>query len=681
CRVGPGPPPPPPGGGAGPAHARRGHHHKHSRPRRRHAAPKRPIRRLVALLVAVVIGFVLLVAKVAQLQAVEPDRYTELARTQTVRSEPIPASRGTIADRNGYPLSVSTREASVWADPRAIVGSDAASDGVPPPEPAVIEALARATAEELAPVLGTDVDELTSTILSAHEDERQFVYLERHVSNETAQEVEALDLDGISLLPEPARARPAGDLARSVVGQTDTEDIGVSGIELAYEQMLQGTPGELVIERSRDGYTIPTGEHELIPAVPGTDVTLTLDHRVQYVAEQTLAERVAELDARRGVAIVCDVATGEVLAMASVERQDDGSIVDRGRNIALTEQYDPGSVMKVVTMAAALEEAGFVPETAFNVPLTRRYYTKTFRDPYRYEEGVMSVADILAESSNIGTMIVADQVGPETLDAYVRRFGFGRAPGTGLPGEVPGLLRDLDDWSGTSLPTIAIGQGIGTSPMQVLSAYNAVANDGIYVSPSLVRSTTEPGGTVVPTRPAAGERIIASETADMLTDMLTGVVDHGTGTLAAVDGFTVAGKTGTAWKVVDGGYGAEDDRKYASTFVGFAPAENPQISALVLIDEPGTEVIGGGEAAAPVFSQIMRDALLTLDVPPVAGAEPGEDGKVRAEAATAPVDTTATGPAGDAGGDTAGSGAAGDEGVATPSGSAPEGEPEATADG
>lgn len=555
-------------------------------------------RRPAALLGVLVLLFGAVVARLAQLQVVDHDRLVELGEAQVVRSVALPGDRGSILDRNGDELAISLTRPTVWADPRHVE------------DPA-------ATAAALAPVLGVDA----ATLEERLDGPGAFAYLARQVEPAVADRVEELDLPGVHLLEEPARYQPAGDLARSVLGDVDVDGVGISGLELQHDELLAGEPGRLVLERDLEGRTIPQGERQVDPAVPGSDLVLTIDRGMQHVTEQALSR----VDARGASAIVMNPQTGEVYALANMVRPEDGGpLVPTGANHALVSVFEPGSVNKVITMAAALEEGVVTPTSYLEVPDSLQVSDKLFRDHDPHPTESWTPTDILATSSNVGTILLARQLGAERLDEYLRRFGFGERTAIGFPAEQRGLLLDPEDWSGTSIGSIPLGQGLAVTAMQMLAAYNVIATGGEYVPPRLVAATVDAGGArheVAPGEPR--RRVVSEATARAVRDMLVAVVEHGTGTAAAIDGYTVAGKTGTARKPLEEhveGDAYKDlagNYHYVATFAGFVPAEDPQLSVIVVVDEPR----GGfyaSEVAAPVFAEIARWGLRHFRIPPAA---------------------------------------------------------------
>ena len=537
-----------------------------------------------------VLAFLLVAARITQIQALSSKRYAQLGRSQVVRGQQLPAERGSIFDRSGNDLALSVRQSTVWADPRLV--RDPLS-----------------SAEQLAQVLSMDVADLQSRLAK----EAGFVYLARKVSDDTAAKVTALHLPGVNLMPESARFLPAGDLAGPVLGSVGTDNEGLSGLEVQYEKRLAGKPGQIIEERDPNGQPISGGMHQFTPSARGDDLVLTLDRSLQYETERALRDEVAKAHAKGGMALIMQVRTGEVLAMADLKTNDDGTIGSASSNTALTNVYEPGSVNKLITISGALEEGVIKPDERLLVPPSIKVADATFRehDPHPIQQ--WSITDIVANSSNVGSIMIGQRLGKDRLDRYLRSYGFGEQTDLHFPGESAGLLLDPKKYSGSSMGTMPIGQGIAVTALQMLSAYNTVANGGVYVGPKLVKATIGSDGVVHETAPAETHRVVSSKTALQMTGMLNEVVRVGTAPLAAIDGYTVAGKTGTARKPLENARGYKEGA-YISTFAGFVPSEQPELSAIVILDEPTP--IFGGLVAAPVFSQIMQYGLRQLRIAP-----------------------------------------------------------------
>ncbi len=544
------------------------------------------------------VAFLGVTVRLVDLQVVAPDAHVERGVAQRLRTVELPALRGSIFDRNGQELALAVRQHSVWGDP-ALVADPAAH------------------AAALAPVLGVGESELRQRLSS---EGSRFVYLARQVDGETAAAVEALGLDGVALLDEPRRFRPAGDLALSVLGDVDIDSRGLSGLERQYDERLSGETGKLLVEKGSDGRTIVAGERRLEPATRGEDLVLTIDRSLQYGVEQALAAQVAETGAEGGTAVVMVPGSGEVLAMASVVAgEGDEPPRPTADNAALTSVFEPGSTSKVVTLSGVLEEGVAAPEDILSVADELQVGSKRFSDSSPHPTQTMSVSEVLAQSSNVGTITLAQRLGGERVDGYLRRFGFGQKTGLGFPGETAGLVPDYDDWATPSIGSISIGQGVAVNAVQMLGAFNTIANGGVHVAPRLVRSVIDPQGTERPTGAGGGERVVSEATAGAMKDMLAQAVVDGTGTRAQVEGYRVAGKTGTARKPSTEVRGYEPGA-YMGVFAGFVPVEDPQLSIIVVLDEPHPYY--GGVVAAPVFADIAEYGLRLLRIPPPAEAPP-----------------------------------------------------------
>ncbi len=565
---------------------------------------------MVAVVLIAVFGLV--VYKLADLQVLNPTRYHDVGVQQRVRVQTLAADRGTIYDRNGTELAFSVARRSVFVDPGSV-------------DPDSITESAR----QLAAVVGVDA----ITIEDAMRADNRFGYIARHVDDDVAAEVEALGLPGVGLIHEPTRVTPSGDLASSIVGLTDIDGNGLSGVEMQYADDLTGTPGRLVLEQNPSGRTISVGEHQLVPAQQGRDVHLTLDRSMQFETERILGAQVDAVGAKGGIAVVMKPDTGDILAMASMRTDPDtGEVEVDANNAAVTTSYEPGSVMKVVTAAGALENDLVTPDSVMGVPDSMQICDSTFTEHDFHGAVSWPVSKIIEQSSNTGTIKLAQLLGRDEVHRYLRAFGFGEPTAVSFPNEQSGQVAEPDDWWCSSMGTIPIGQGVSVTPLQMLMAYNTVANGGVYVAPRLVQSTTDADGVdhVVPVD--QGRRVVSEQTADELNLVLRGVVKDGTGKKAAIDGYTVAGKTGTSRKPQPGG-GYTDVNgvtQYMATFVGFVPAEAPTLSVIVIIDEPSREGIFGGTVAAPAWSRIAEAGLQRYSVPP-----PATDGPAaRVEVAT-----------------------------------------------
>lgn len=552
----------------------------------------------------------LLGGRLAQVQLVESERYADRSVEQRLRTIELPATRGRIYDRDGDVLATSVESATIYADPRAYRPRTLPDGSVVQPETTPAEA-----AKTLAPVL--EVKE--SLIRERLSSDAHFVYLARQLDWEVGDRVLELGVPGVARLKEPRRQYPAGALAAQVLGFTGIDGDGLEGLELVHDGQLAGTAGRLAVEQAPGSLTIASGLRELTPAQPGTDLVLTIDREIQAVAEQAAADAVKAHDATAASVVVLDIRTGEVLSLASVPRFNprnrDGTDLSSRRNRAATDVFEPGSVQKAVTVAAAIEEGLVTPSTTLEVDDRIKIHNKVFSDSHDHPTETMTVAEIVESSSNVGTMMIAQQLGPQRLYDYLKAFGYTEPTGVGFPGEVGGLLPHVDDWWGTSLPTIAIGQGVATTLLRQAVTYATLANDGLQVRPRLVRGTVGPDGQLVPTPVETETQVVSPETASQLRGILQRVVqgERGTGRNAAVSGYDVAGKTGTAQKPRTDGRGYSSS--YIASFVGMAPVEEPELVVAVMVDEPRNGYYGG-TAAAPVFSKVMEFALRARHVPP-----------------------------------------------------------------
>ncbi|RMH69847.1 MAG: penicillin-binding protein 2 [Actinomyces sp.] len=570
--------------------------------------------RTVVGIAAVVAVFGGLAYRLGDLQ-IDPDPRLVTEVAVPVPEIRIPAPRGDILDRLGRPLATSVTASTVVADRRLVVDPGA-------------------TAARLAPVLGLEVAAVADRLTG----DGAFAYVARQISEDTAAAVAELDLPGIDLITEPTRDHPNGDCtALAVIGDVNPDHVGRSGLELTEDERLAGTPGRVVKEMSANrSLTIPGGIREIERAVPGSDLQTTLDRNIQFTAEQLLAEAVAGADAARGVALVGLPATGEVLAMANVARGDDGTVACTTRNLAATWTYEPGSVLKPLTLSGVFEEGRWGPRQPLEVPPSIERWGHVFRDEPWHETEELTPAEIVARSSNVGTITLVEQLEPAELESRLRDFGLGAPSPLRLPYESGGILLDAEHWNGLTRPNVAIGQGVAVTPVQLLDAYGAIANGGLLVPPTLA----------VDQIATTGRRVVDETTAATLLDMLAGVVDHGTGRAAALDGYRVAGKTGTAWQPCEGGEGYEcpdGGRHYTATFAAIvSDARGPVLTVVVVIDDPRGEEVSGGHIAAPVVADLAGYALRQLRIPPSDVGDPSAT-PVRALPAVAgadPVEST-----------------------------------------
>jgi cell division protein FtsI (penicillin-binding protein 3) len=577
------------------------------RPRRRPLRPRRRRvngrRRLLALLILSVLAFMAISGRLIVLQVFDAGSLDQAAARQRTTVIDLPATRGRIFDRNLNDLAISIPARSVWADPRLVKDKPG-------------------TAARLAKVLGVKKATLAGRLAS----KGRFVYLVRRIPKARGDIVQRLNLPGVFVEGAVARRYPSGSVAAQVLGFVDIDGNGQAGIEQQYDGLLRGNAGKILLERDPQGRAIPQGRRSLEPAEPGTDLVLTIDQHLQYVTEQALYRAVRQHKAKAGSVVVMSPRTGEVLAMANVPTFDPNRITARTKaearkNRAIADVFEPGSTNKTITAAAALQHGIVTPRTETivpdNIPLCPE---KTFRDSHSHAPELMTFADIVAKSSNVGTIMAARDLGRERLYKAELDFGYGRKSGVDLPGESPGIVRDAKSWYCTDLGTNAIGQGVAVTVLQMASVYATVANHGVLRSPTLLRGTVDARGHIAKAARKPGRRVLSTRTAKSLSKILEGVVkEGGTGTQAAMEEWRVAGKTGTARKPdnVRGGYrpGA-----YVGSFIGYAPAEKPAVVVAVVIDEP-TRGYYGGSVAAPVFREVTGTALRRLGVVPTLPAK------------------------------------------------------------
>jgi cell division protein FtsI (penicillin-binding protein 3) len=553
-------------------------------------------RRIRLLLGVFVLAFGLTFLRAAWLQGVRAASFGRLASSQHSEDVVIPAARGTIYDRTGLQLAIGEQAQTVYADPRQVTD--------PKTESAAI-----------AQTLKLDSNQVYRELTDRT---HGFVYVKRKADPAQAAKLEKRGLPGLGFYGEERRFYPQFTLASQVIGYAGVDNHGLAGLELSLDKQLAGRPGRERIVKDASGQAIDTVVSQ--PERDGSDVYLTLDHTIQANAQAVLRDTVTKWHARSATAIVLDPATGAVRAMATAPGFDANSYpqVWRAlqRNRAVTDTYEPGSTFKLVTVAGALSERLVSPSSRFVLPYEIHVADRTIHDAEPRGTEMMTVSQILSRSSNVGAITLAEKLSQHRLVQWISRFGFGHLTGVDFPGESPGIVLPEDKWSGSSIGNIPIGQGIAVTPIQMASAYAAIANRGVWVRPHLVDRIGGSG----PTRPTR-RRVVSKWVSSEIMAMLKNVVAEGTGTLAAVPGYQVAGKTGTAAKPdAQGGY---SDTRYVASFVGVVPASRPRLVILVSVDEP-RGAIWGGVVAAPAFAEIAKFDLQYLDggVPPDAPATP-----------------------------------------------------------
>ena len=573
-------------------------------PQRRPKPPPRlvrlasPRRRLDACLVLICVLLSLFAGRLVQLQGLDASTYVAVAGHDRLRPTALPAQRGVILDRDGEPLARSSDAYHLTAD-QTLVTNPAAY------------------ALQLDGLLAADARSIQRALTG----ERRFQYVAKELTPQTWRAIDELDLQGIYAEPAAQREYPAGAVAGNVVGFVGGEGHGLAGVELSMDSLLSGVDGEMACQLSAGGHCIPLGNGTRRAAVPGEGVRLTLDRDVQWYAEQALSRQVAAAGATAGNVVVMDTRTFEIVAMATapaVDPNEPGAAASDNRgNRAVEEAYEPGSVFKPLTMAAVIEEGKADPGTVLSVPDHVERSGEVINDYYEHGEEQMTLAGILAKSSNVGTLLAAERIDKDIFRNHLVAFGLGARPGLGLPGESAGRLPE--DWADLTRDTIAFGQGVSVSTVQMASAYATIANGGVRLPARLVDATIDADGKETAAATGAPVRVVSEQTAAAVTLMMEAVMgEDGTGGRAAVDGYRVAGKTGTAQRV-DVSCGCY--RGYNSSFMGFAPADDPRYVVAVSVLNPRNGN-SGGALAGPVFADVMRFTLAQMGVAPTGTEAP-----------------------------------------------------------
>ena len=550
-----------------------------------------------AVIVASVLAFWMfaITARLVYLQTVEHDWLHERARVQQQDALDTSPLRGLVLDRAGRELARSVDTESFFVVPGEI--SDVAG-----------------MSAQLAPLVGADVRTLQERLLEAKKGNRKFVWIARKLDEAQAERINALKLEGLYSLKEPKRRYPNGALAAHVLGFVGLDEVGLAGVEQFYDERVRGEAGKVFIET--DAHRRPYSSFEQI-ARPGQSVVLTIDQVIQYRTEQALAGAVERAHAKSGTAIVLDPRTGEILALANAPTFDPNnarnSSAEARANQALQNIYEPGSTFKIVAYSAAIEKGLVKPDDHIDCQMgSITVAGRLVHDHHPF--GSLTIAEALAKSSNVAAIKLGLRVGDQEMHEYMKRFGFGSRTGIELPGETAGLVRAVARWQPSSMGSIAIGQEVGVTPLQMAAAFGALANDGVRVAPHLVREIRADDGAVVFQASPEQHRVVSTETARTLRGMLEGVTVNGTAKLAQLNGYTAAGKTGTAQKI-DPATKAYSMTKHVGSFVGFAPVENPAVVIIVVIDEP-VGAYHGGDVAAPVFREIAEQILPALSIAP-----------------------------------------------------------------
>jgi cell division protein FtsI (penicillin-binding protein 3) len=583
-----------------------------ARPAKPRRAPRAsrgdPTRRLGITLLAIVFVLSLFAGRLIQLQGMESGSYRQLASQEKEQRIALPALRGSITGANGQVLAMTVATYLVWADPTQI-GPD--------------------RQQQLADALSGPLGMTPAAILAKlqHPTSRQYVVLATGVPAQDSAQITAMSLPGIKQEASYARSYPVGSVAASIVGFTGTNHgvlTGGAGLELSDNSLLAGRPGSEQVQTGTDGQQIPLAGSRNQPVVNGSSLRLTIVPALQYAAEQACAKQVKKTKADNCTVVIIQPKTGAVLAMAQYPTYDPNSVanVDQTANLAVQAQFEPGSTAKVITAAAALERGGQTPMSAYNIPYQIREAGHYIHDAEWAPGERYTIAGIIAHSSNVGMSQVATHISPQTQYDYLRAFGLGQPTGVGLPGESPGDLPPPSQWSGVTRYTLSFGQGVAVTAMQMAEVYATIANGGVRVQPTLIQGTTNSAGKYTPAAPAPSRRVIQAKTATDLLQILQQVpaIDAlGNQPWGIIPGYAVAAKTGTSQE----SNGTCALCVYGSSFIGLAPGDKPQLVVSVNVQHPRKGGHFGDVIAGPVFYQVMKDALATLQIPPD-GATPAK---------------------------------------------------------
>ncbi|KGN38401.1 cell division protein [Knoellia subterranea KCTC 19937] len=571
------------------------------------------------LTVATLFVFSIFAAQLIRIQGFDSAAVAAQAQKDRTEKVQIPALRGKITSSDGVVLASSRARETVVVDPTAVCTykqkdrkkCDPATSGV------AVDLAAKA----LSPLLGRSVEDLRAKLGG----KGRYQVLDRKVSPLTWRKVAELGIPGIykdSAEAVPERVYPLGTNSASLVGFVLNNGEAGGGLESMMDKSLKGTPGYSVFERAPDGSKIPGGRQGGVKAEDGNDVTLTVNSNIQWYAQNAIAQQMAKMGGQSGTAVVMNAKTGKILALASYPTFDPNNLsAAKGSltNHALSDVFEPGSTAKVMTVAAAIEDKKVTPDTPVIVPNRMQRYDTSFKDSHDHPTLYLTVAGSLAESSNIGTILIGETLESKRLEDYYRKFGLGSKSGIGFPGESAGLLTASEKWSGTQRATVMFGQGLSVTAIQAASVYQTIANGGMRVTPSLVEGTTSADGTFTKAAGKPSARVVSQDTASKLNAMLEGVVSkEGTAPEAQIPGYRVAGKTGTA-DYYDAKLGRYSGK--TASFIGYAPADDPEIVVAVIVQRPNASIYGG-TVAAPVFHDVMTYALQELKVPPTGTTKP-----------------------------------------------------------
>lgn len=544
--------------------------------------------------------FVLSLSRLIYLQLIKNDSLSDIARKQHNLHMALLPRRGSIRDRNMRPLAMSYDVYSAYADSRSIKDKEK-------------------VAQELSTLLGMDEEFLLKRLKR----DKDFVWIKRKLDSDTTKNIEETKPKGIHLIREEKRFYPRTSLASHIIGFVNIDNDGMEGLELYYDDSLSGKQGYKNVLRDARGKAIDARVDAYLPSVDGHDLVLTIDEVIQYITERELSKAVTQYNAKGGSVVVMDPVTGQILAMANLPMYDlaeaGNSPPDARRNRAITDMLEPGSAFKIVTASTALElEIVDFDDKIFCENGAYKVGSHILHD--HKPHGTLTFKKVIEKSSNIGTVKVAQEIGNEKLYEYIKAFGFGETTGIDLRGEIPGLIRPPEKWSKISISAVPIGQEVGVTPLQLACAVSVIANGGSLMRPYVVKEIRDQKGELIRSfEPEVVRQVISAETAGKMRRLLGGVVTSGTGKKAAVKGYEVGGKTGTAQKVMENG--AYSHSAFMASFIGFGPVEEPKLVIAVCVDEP-RPVYYGGSVAAPIFSRVMKDVLRYLE------ASPGDARKV-----------------------------------------------------
>lgn len=544
----------------------------------------------------------LYVTRLVEIQIVRGPELAAASQNSRIQTLLLPALRGGFTDRDGVPIAITILARNVTVDPKLIL------DPV-------------GTAAALSPILGIDQDKIIESLTV----DSRFSYVAKRITPETWKQVAELGIPGVFSEPTTNRAYPNGTLAASIVGYVGAEGTGLGGLEFGLNKQLSGEDGKLTVERV-NGREIPASERQSIDPINGLSVQLTIDADLQATLERSLQDQIIATGAEGGVAVILEPGTGNILALATYPTFDpnvpfDFSDYDK-RNSAVTDVFEPGSTSKVMTMAAVIEEGGARPETPFTVPNRLSRGGSSFKDYNEHGVLQLTLNGVLAKSSNIGTILASETIGEKTFYKYLQKFGIGESTGMNFPGESAGSLPNIEDgnqWSDTTFPTLAFGQGLSVNVVQAASVFATIANDGIRMKPRLISGYSNSQGVFEPNSLSEGQRVVSAETAKTVREMLESVVsEDGTARSLQIPGYRVGGKTGTAnrYDQATGGYSG-----YTSSFIGMAPAENPAFVMAISVHNPKISTYGS-VVAGPVFKKVMTYALASNKVPPSTSKPP-----------------------------------------------------------